>query len=78
MKHLTGINDTTIVNASIEDGFLVAGMIAVGAFVTNPTEVRDLDTGVRYLIELPEELTNQNTVTALVDEYLPLIQVISP
>ncbi len=76
MKHLAGQNDTTIINATIEDGYLIAGLIVVAPFTTSPVTLVDLDTGIGYEIELPEELTNQPTIVALADEYLPLIQII--
>jgi hypothetical protein len=75
MRHLKGDGDTTLLNCSIEDGFLIAGLISVSPFTASLTEVRDIDSTTSYRIELPPELTNQPVTTAFANEYLPLIEV---
>lgn len=76
MRLLRADGDSTIINATIEDGYLIAGLVAISPFTPSPAEFRDLDTGVGYRVELPIELTNQPVTASLANEYLPLIQVL--
>jgi hypothetical protein len=76
MRLLRAEGDSTIINATIEDGYLIAGLVAVSPFTPSPLVFRDLDTGVGYSLELPIELVNQPVTASLATEYLPLIEVL--
>jgi hypothetical protein len=76
MRLLRAEGDSTIINATIEDGYLIAGLVAISPFAPSPTEFRDVDTGVGYRVELPIELTNQPLTASFANEHLPLIEVL--
>ncbi len=76
MRLLRAEGDSTIINATIDDGCLIAGLVAISPFVRSPIEFWDLYTGVGYRVELPPELINQPVTASLANEYLPLIEVL--
>jgi hypothetical protein len=76
LKNLRGKDDSTIVNAKIADGYLIAGLIAVAPFTPAIATFTDLDTNTSYRLELPIELANQPIHLSFANEYLPLIEVL--
>lgn len=71
---MNNIQNTQVlaINCSIENGDIIAGLIVVAARTSSPQLIVDLDSGLKYSVQLPEELEYQGMVTSLDDVRMPI------
>lgn len=67
-------NDRVVAfNCSIENGDITGGLVVVAARTVSPQSIVDSGTGLRYQVQLPEELEYQGMVTSLENAILPIL-----
>jgi uncharacterized UPF0146 family protein len=61
------------IDCQIEDGNLNCGLVVVNARTTSPQLIVDEDTGLKYSIQLPEELEYQGLIASLDNVRMPIL-----
>lgn len=67
-------NDQVVaIDCTIDNGDIIAGLVIVDARTASPQTITDLDSGLKYQVQLPEELEYQGMVTSLDNVRMPIL-----
>ena len=61
------------IDCQIDDGNLNCGLVVVNARTTSPQLIIDEDTGLKYNIQLPEELEYQGLIASMDNVQMPIL-----
>ena len=61
------------IDCQIDDGNLNCGLVVVNARTTGPQLIVDEDTGLKYNIQLPEELEYQGLIASMDNVQMPIL-----
>lgn len=53
------------IDSKLDNGDIIAGLVIVDARTSSPQTIVDIDNGLRYQVQLPEELESQGVTASL-------------